>query len=441
MMVKGVMIMKKIVQFIFLTILMSAVCFGAAACGKTEPAKTEPVEEEKEADLEIWTFYDRNVPGYYYMFLWDDIAKAQGITLDVRNYPSDDMENKLALALVTGELPDIFLTPGGTFLNEFVEAGVCEPADQYVEMLNLTKEYNEPYEDGRYYEIPCMQTDYGVVYYDAKLLTMMGLEIPKTWDDLEEMIRVVNAYNEKNGTSYSAISFGNRDGYEGNLLLDMISLSEQVKKNPEQTEDPVMIDPEILQMSVEKIARLTELGAFSENYMETGDEEAITNFIQHKSVMLVNHSAILSHLIWNMREEFYTGLFPGMYGEDGNYRMIRLDGDVRPGLCINASCEKKELAGALCVEYVKRVNEENLKTGCRTMLADADVKAERLLERHIEMNSLLDNATGTVAAPTAQQDSETKNMLRSLTKDLYSGQADTTEFMDAMRDAFSPPKE
>ena len=29
-----------------------------------------------------------------------------------------------------GELPDVFLTPGGTFLDEFIEAGVCEPVDE-----------------------------------------------------------------------------------------------------------------------------------------------------------------------------------------------------------------------------------------------------------------------------------------------------------------------
>ncbi len=428
--------MKKIFRIILMMLLVGAVGIGVVACSTPESPETEKVPESQEADLEIWTFYDRNVPGYYYMFLWDDIATAKGVTLDVKNYASDEMEDKLELALVTGELPDIFLTPGGSFLDEFIETGVCAPVDEYVEALNLTEEYSIPYQDGRYYEIPCMQTDYGVVYYDATLLSEMGLEIPKTWDDLEQMIADVNVYNEKNGTSYSAISFGDKDGYEGSLLLDMISISEQVNQNPQNAEDPVMVDAENLQSSVEKIVRLNELGAFSEDYMETGDEEAVTNFIHHKSVMLVNHSAILSHLIWNMREDFYTGLFPGMYGTDGKYRMVKLDGDIRPGLCINVSCEDKKLAGTLCTEYVRRVNEENLKSGCRAMIKGSDIKAERLLERNIEMNSLLDNAAGTVTAPSAQQNSEVRNTIRSLTKDLYSGQSDAEAFMKAMEEAF-----
>ena len=436
--------MRKFFRILAMVLLSGAIVTGTVACSvpeKPEPEKTEEAADaDQDADLEVWTFYDRNVPGYYYMFLWDDIAKAQGIAVDVKNYASDEMETKLELALVTGELPDVFLTPGGTFLDEFIEAGVCEPVDEYIETLNFTEEYDIPYVDGRYYEIPCMQTDYGVTYYDAMLLEKMDLEIPKTWDDLEELIAAVHAYNEKNGTSYSAISFGDKDGYQGNLLLDMISISEQVNKHPDQIEDPVLIDRETLQSSAQKLVRLNELGAFSEDYMETGDEEAVTNFIQHNSVMLVNHSAILSHLIWNMKEDFYTGLFPGMYNTDGNYRMIRLDGDTRPGLCINASCKDKELAGALCMEYVKRINEENIKTGCRTMLKESDIKAERLLERHIEMNSLLDNAAGTIAAPSAMQNAEIKNVIRSLTKDLYSGQADTQEFLEAMQEAFRETK-
>ncbi len=437
--------MRKFLKILFMMTLVGAVAIVAAACGapnKTESEQTEEAADAAvEADLEVWTFYDRNVPGYYYMFLWDDIAKAQGITVDVKNYASDDMETKLELALVTGELPDVFLTPGGTFLDEFIEAGVCTQVDGYVDTLNLTEEYAVPYQDGHYYEIPCMQSDYGVVYYDAYLLSELGISIPETWDELEQMVLAVNEYNEKNGTSYSAISFGNKDGYEGNLLMDMISISDQVNQNPDLAKDPVIVDEEVLQAAADKIVRLNELGAFSENYMETGDEEAVTNFIRHNSVMLVNRSAILSHLIWNMKEDFYTGLFPGMYNADGNYRMIRLDGDTRPGLCINTSCNDKELAATVCVEYVRRVNEENLKTGCRTMLQDTDVKAERLLERHIEMNSLLDNAAGAVTAPSAVQPAEIKNVIRSLTKDLYSGQADTREFMDAMRKAFTPDGE
>lgn len=437
--------MRKFFRILAMVILSGAIVTGTAACSvpeKPEPERSEEAADaDQDADLEVWTFYDRNVPGYYYMFLWDDIAKAQGITIDVKNYASDDMESKLELALVTGELPDVFLTPGGTFLDEFVEAGVCAQVDGYVNTLNLTEEYAVPYQDGHYYEIPCMQTDYGVVYYDAYLLSRLGISIPETWDELEQMVQTVNEYNEKNGTSYSAISFGNKDGYEGNLLMDMISISDQVNRDPDQAKDPVMIDQEVLQASADKIVRLNELGAFSEDYMETGDEEAVTNFIRHNSVMLVNRSSILSHLIWNMKEDFYTGLFPGMYNTDGNYRMIRLDGPTRPGLCINSFCDDKELAGALCVEYVKRVNEENLKTGCRTMIRDTDVKAERLLERHIEMNSLLDNAAGTVTAPSAMQNAEIQNMIRSLTKDLYSGQADTEEFMDAMEAVFAPDGE
>ena len=145
--------MRKFFRILAMVLLSGAIVTGTVACSvpeKPEPEKTEEVADaDQDADLEVWTFYDRNVPGYYYMFLWDDIAKAQGIAVDVKNYASDEMETKLELALVTGELPDVFLTPGGTFLDEFIEAGVCEPVDEYIETLNFTEEYDIPYGDSR----------------------------------------------------------------------------------------------------------------------------------------------------------------------------------------------------------------------------------------------------------------------------------------------------
>lgn len=430
---------EKFIKRILPVLLAGALCLCFSACGPQEKTEPEQTGDQAEADLEIWTFYDRNVPGFYYMFIWDDIEKEYHITLDVKNYSSDEMESRLSTALVTGELPDIYLTPGGTYLDDFVEAGACAPVDEFLDTVSLEDDYAEPYKDGIHYVIPCMLNDYGVVYYDKVLLDLLDLEIPKTWEELEDMILTVQTYNAANGTKYSAISFGEKDGYEGNLIFDILFASDVANTHgsvPDPAEDGGTQDESFSEASfratAEKIARLNELGAFSENYMEMGDEEAITDFINHRAVMLVNQSALLSHLTSNMRENFYTGIFPGTYDDNGKYHIVRLNTGVPSGLSINPSCRETSLAGAVCIEYLKRVNQENIRIGCKSMLTDTDARADQLSQRSLEMNSLIDTAAGTITAPSAALDQDHKNTVKALIKDLYGGRSDLEHFLEEM---------
>ena len=422
--------MRKRIGIILAAVLF---CLGIAGCAaqqapraegsaqtadaerKTRDAETE--ETESRAELEVWTFYDRNVPGYYYMFLWDDLAREYGVTLDVRNYPVADMENRLSLALVSGELPDVFFCEGGTSLEPFLQSGVCEATDRYLSGIQLEERFRETYRDGKNYVIPCVVDDYAVVYYDRVMLEKLGLEIPETWEDLESLVKTVREYNKKNKTSYSAISFGGKDGYEGELLLDLLTLQSD-------RED-----------AAGKILRLNALGAFSPDYMETGDDEAMTNFINHNSVMLVSHSASLQHLIWNMGDGFVPGVFPGGKKKNGTYSMMRLWDGIPPGLCINSASPDKELAGRICISYLKRINEENVKVGGLSILADETAKAGRVHAQRIAMKYLIEHAAKTEAAPGTTLDPDEKKKLRSLTKGLLSGRLSREEFVEDLHES------
>ncbi len=418
-----------------LIIMVLALCANLIACTYNE---NEQVSDEIEADaqvkeqFEVWTFYDRNIPGYYYRFMLDDIAEEYGVTLDVKNYSSDDMDNKLSLALVTGELPDIFMTPGGELVEDFIDNGVCAQLDMYLSDVNLYEDYDYTYTDGKHYVIPCMVKNYGVCYYDTKLMKEIGVDIPKTWEEFYELNDKVKKYNEINNTDYSTISFGEKDGYEGMLLYDMLTINAYTEEKGLIPDGNVEMGKEIHEKSVQKVDDLLKAGVFSDDYMETGDEEAITNFINHRSLMLVNQSAILSHLIWNMGDDFKVGVLPGAYSKDGRYALTSLNSGAMPGLCINSGCEDQQLAGEICVEYLKRVNEQNVKLGYASMLYEEKAKDESFLTRRIEMNRLIENAAGNPVAPMIRVKKDLTRGFNTISKDYYGGLIDKDEFMKAL---------
>ena len=74
-----------------------------------EEAQDETAGQEAEGTpLEVWICYDRNVPGAYYVFQWDTLAEKYGYEIEVETYSEQELRDKLKMAVVCNELPDIF---------------------------------------------------------------------------------------------------------------------------------------------------------------------------------------------------------------------------------------------------------------------------------------------------------------------------------------------
>ena len=424
--------MKRIVS------VLSVLCFALvlSACGSGAGESADADSKEAETQITIWTFFDRNMPGYYYLFEWDELEEKYGVDIEVTNYSSDEMENKLLLALASGELPDAFYTEGGTYIGDFIDAGVCAQTDTYLRDLNLSEVYETEYDDGKSYVIPCMPREYVLCYYDDSLFEEMGLEIPETWSDLKKLIESVGEYNNENGTDISAIALGEKDGYQGNLLLDILV----------SNEDPNLFDrlfsksPDVktgeFKKAVKKVVKLSKLGAFSKNYLETGDSEAITNFIHHQSLILVNSSDIMSHLIYNMADDFSVGLFPGSIDENGQYTMLGMNYGISNGFCINSSSKDLTLIGNILTDYVRTINDENVRSGYESILADCDVKSESFVESKLMFSRLVSGAKTHATAGSSVIDRSKKSSWRSLIKALYGQTISIPDFLEQCDELF-----
>ena len=430
-------IYKKITQRIFAVLLCLALCGTLLSCASTGDEPSDDVVASAEEDtITIWTFFDRNMPGYYYLFKWDELEEKYGVSIDVKNYSSDDMENKLLLALATGELPDAFYTEGGTFVREFIDAGVCAQTDGYISEMNYTEGIVTEYDDGKSYVIPCMPKQYALVYYDITVLGELGLDIPETDKDLEQLIKRVEEYNEEEGTSLSAISLGEKDAYQGNLLLDIIITGENSGIFDHLFSDDPDVNAKNFKKAMKKAQKLIDMGAFEENYLETGDSEAITNFIHHESAMLINSSDIMSHLIYNMGEDFSVGLFPGIEKEDGSYTLVDLNYGLSAGFCINSSSEHMGVLGRLLADYSLEVNEENVRSGYASIVSDCEAKSESFVESRMSFKRLVAGADELVLGGSAAVERSKKSSWRSLNKAFFAGTISFSAYLEACDELF-----
>jgi len=148
--------------------------------------------QEKEVELTVLNYLDITSPEAK---AWDATveafnAKYPNITLKIENSFGEAYHQKLAALAAAGDLPDVmYLWPGGRsaeiYRNELTEdlyPFLGPDKDKFVPAAVA------PQWDSKLYELPIGITATHVMYVNTKLLSDLGLTMPKTYDELVAMV-------------------------------------------------------------------------------------------------------------------------------------------------------------------------------------------------------------------------------------------------------------
>ncbi len=351
-----------------LIILVIILILSLTGCGQRESdtSLTSGDGESSVRELEVWVFFDENTPGSYYVDLWNELGAETGFEITVRTYSSEQIKDKLKIALVCGELPDMFVVWGGNYPNFLFDAGACLPVEDYLEQADFTfkESYTEPYSDGHNYIIPCLVEAYAVTYYNQDLMNLMNLTAPDTWEDLIKLVEQVEQYNEENGTDYAAIELGDKDSWLGELLYTTIVNRIDPYALDQLADGRIDFTADIFSDAADKLLYLKEIGAFPDKFLETGEVEAVHNFINGLAVLFPHQSTIVYYLMQNMGEyDFSMRQFPSCseeYNDTYSSYLIDINHTLTPGLCISSGTEYPDEAAELCLAFARKVNEINV---------------------------------------------------------------------------------
>ena len=217
--------MKKIRKFLILVVaLLAAVLF--VSCNETNKTgdNTKPSNTVSEKSLEIPAGgYDNSeVTISFYHTMGSNLSTVLNAYVKKFNelYPNitvthqqvggyDDVRNQISTEISVGAQPNVaycypdhvalYNTAGATqALDELIASKeIVTRADGTTETLGLTQEqiddfiagyYNEgkQFEDGKMYTLPFSKST-EVLYYNKTFFDAHGLQLPKTWDDLEKL--------------------------------------------------------------------------------------------------------------------------------------------------------------------------------------------------------------------------------------------------------------
>ena len=128
----------------------------------------------------------------------DAAEELEGIQVDISIMPS---EQKLVLASAAGTNPDVVIGAGSTTPYKFAIRGAAKDLTEYEDFLSFyDSEYNLEalvpcaYDGGVYGATETQ--DYRVLFYRKDILETLGIEVPDTWDDVQEIMPTLLRYNK-----------------------------------------------------------------------------------------------------------------------------------------------------------------------------------------------------------------------------------------------------
>ncbi|KXT65909.1 extracellular solute-binding protein [Streptococcus sp. DD04] len=256
----------------------------------------------------------------------------------------------LKTRVLAGDVPDVVnIYPQSIELQEWAKAGYFEDLSNKDYLKRVKNHYADKYAiDGKIYNIPYTANAYGI-YYNKDKFKELGLKVPETWDEFEELVDTIIAKGETpfaiagadtwtlNGYHQLAIATSTGGGKEAN---DYLRFS---KPNAIKSSDSVLKDDfRLLDLFRKK-------GAMQTNWQGAGYTDVVGAFARGDALMTPNGSWAITAI--NAQDpKFNVGTFPFPGKQKGQSLTIGA-GDL--AWSISSSSKHKKEANAL-VEYMSR---------------------------------------------------------------------------------------
>ncbi|MFI7612342.1 extracellular solute-binding protein [Nonomuraea terrae] len=247
--------------------------------------------------------------------------KYPNIKLNRVSRSFDDLNTTLRLALSGNEPPDVVEANNGrSSMGAFVKAGQLRPLDAYAEAYGWKERYPESvlrysrysadgklFGEGNLYGLPQVGEVVGVFYNRAKL-TGLGIQLPKTWSDLETALATAKAEGEV------PLQFGNLDKWPAvhvfGTVQSRVVPAEQISTLAFGRRGATWNTPENSQ-AAEQLVSWAEKGYFADGFNGQGYDAAWQAFGKGQGVFMIAGTWLLADLQKALGDDLGFMLPPG----------------------------------------------------------------------------------------------------------------------------------
>ena len=322
----------------------------------------------------------------------EDFAQASGGKYPVRVewVAPEQSEARLAELKAAGTPPDVFMTRAADLKRHVATRETYALDGELAKDPKWQERFPAPLLSllsvrGKTYALPITQT-VAVVYYHKEIFRKHGLAAPATYADLKKAVQVLR----RNGIT--PIAFGNREGWEGALLSQLIEtrlgggrLFEQTQRGTGDWKDPSLVP------AGRVLAELVRLRAFPEGFDEMSNDQAINYFKQGKAGMLVSRDRLFVSLNFSssaVKDKVDLAPFPTFEnGDTGEWV-----GSPDFNLVVSEQSKAKEAAVAFLKTYSTAELQEHFAGHAFVPMTSSEIEKNQLvplLARLLELQSTM----------------------------------------------------
>lgn len=210
------------------------------------------------------------------------------VEVEIEVKTSDQYYNLLQTAMQAGETPDVFWTNGlpTTHYESYVNAGYLMELTDKVDfsMYEGTTAMNiVTLEDGKVYSTPTAETGGRAVFYNKDIFAELGLEVPKTFAEFEELLAKIAE------TDYTPIAFCATDPWTVLFQFEPVlnGMSVDWVKDYE-TNKTVAVNDERVVAAFNKMLEWAEKGYYGNGYLGVDGSGAILAFSKGDAAMTID---------------------------------------------------------------------------------------------------------------------------------------------------------
>ncbi len=156
------------------------------------------VAGEDARTITVWIGTGRDQANVLKAMIDDDFAPNHNIAVNLNL-----VQGSLVQAIASGRNPDVQLSVGGTEPMNLAVRGALYDLTEFEGFKDVSTRFHEgamnPYMlNGGVYALPETQT-FGMMYYRTDILEELGLEVPQTWQDIYDLLPIVQRNNMEVG--------------------------------------------------------------------------------------------------------------------------------------------------------------------------------------------------------------------------------------------------
>ncbi len=387
-------ILKKMLGLLLLSVL--AITTVSANSQKEEAAQDGP------ATVSVWTLWTDGTEDVNAVAFRKALESAKtdlpNIVIEHDGTENEAYKTKIKTAMAADEAPDVFFAWGAGFVKPFIDAGKVLPLDSY-----LTDGTSDRIKGGANTNFTFSGETYGLtfsqwvaaLYCNQEIFDANGVEIPETYEELLDVVKVFNA------NDIIPITVGEKDRWPGMFWQNAFALrtAGADMSNSALAGNDSFDSSEFVQ-SAQLLTDLVEAGGFVDGALGLDYNEGGSLLLEGQAAMYYMGNWFAGDIVGHesdIASKITAARFPTVNGTKGANTEY-LGGSI-DGLCVSQDSKNKDAATTVAKYLMEQVSRNLAEAGegIPTWKTD-DVVSTKTNPVVAQIKGLITNSTGYVLA-------------------------------------------